>query len=151
MCWCVCMCVWGVWWLGEGHWWLWRNRWLKGLWLMFGSCLRRPLFRSLSRSVVLCVVLRFSVPGWGAGLTSAQLVITAFVARLMPAVSRVPPVPSISGIGLTVACCWGIHVGLLGWLLRGDERWGPMLAHSAFGVFSVVLVFPHLRRFRRIV
>jgi hypothetical protein len=121
-----------------------------------------PIFISLVLPAGVMALLAIVIPGrpefpamgpiaWAAGLTSAQLVITAVIARILPPVSRVPPVPSISGIGLTVACCWGIHVGLLGWLLRGDERWGPMLAHSAFGVFSAVLVFPHLRRFRRVV
>ena len=88
---------------------------------------------------------------WAAGLTSIQLFLTALLAHFFPAAERAPPRTSISGVVLTVLCFWGIDVGLLGWLLRGDERWGPMLAHSVFGLFSLVLIFPHLRSFRRMV
>lgn len=89
--------------------------------------------------------------GWAAGMASLQLLLTAGIACLLPSPQRSPAAASISGVALTVLCFWGIDVGVLGWLLRGDERWGPMLAHSAFGLFLLVLVFPHLRSFRRVV
>lgn len=93
----------------------------------------------------------FGPIGWGAYATSAQLLLMAGCAALMPAPKRAPARVSVSGIALTVILLWALHVGLFGWLLRGDERWGPMLAHSVLGIFCTVLVFPHLLWFRKFV
>ena len=87
---------------------------------------------------------------WASGITSVQLLLTAAIASRFSSPHSTPVVTSISGVVLTVICFWGLNLGVLGWFLRGDERWGPMLAHSAFGVFSLALLFPHLKRFRRI-
>ncbi|MEE2828313.1 MAG: multiheme c-type cytochrome, partial [Myxococcota bacterium] len=121
---------------------------------------RSSILKTLLLPAAVMAVLYLIIPGrpefpamgpiaWGAGLASLNLLLIAGVARLLPAPQRAPAATSISGVVLTVLCLWGIHVGFLGWLLRGDERWGPMLAHSAFGTFALVLVFPHLKRFRR--
>ncbi len=93
----------------------------------------------------------FGPIGWGAYASAAQLLLTAGCAALMKAPNRAPARTSVSGIVLTVILLWSLYVGIFGWLLRGDERWGPMLAHSVLGIFCTVLVFPHLLWFRKFV
>jgi hypothetical protein len=81
--------------------------------------------------------------GWAAATTSAQLVLTALVMRLMDGEGTSVPT-STSGIVLTVALLYGLHAGVFGWGLRGDERWGPMVAHSILGLGAALLMLAHL-------
>lgn len=93
----------------------------------------------------------FGPIGWGAISSGVHVLLIAGCARLMPAPNRPPVRTSISGVALTAVLLWALHVGILGWQMHGDEKWGPMLAHSVLGIFCAVLVFPHLLWFRRFV
>ena len=93
----------------------------------------------------------FGPIGWGAMSSGAHVLAIAACAKLMPAPKRPPVRTSISGVALTVVLLWALHVGILGWQMHGDEKWGPMLAHSVLGIFCTILVFPHLLWFRRFV
>ena len=90
----------------------------------------------------------FGPIGWAAATSSAQLLLSAAFMKAMkhPGVSVKT---SISGVLLSVITLFTLHVGILGWLMRGDERWGAMLAHSAVGVVTALLVLPHLKVVRQ--
>jgi hypothetical protein len=91
----------------------------------------------------------FGPIGWAAGTSAAQLLLTAGFMKAMkhPGVSVKT---SKSGIALTLGLLFALHLGVLGWQLRGDERWGPMLAHSAVGLGVGLLFAVHLKRVREI-
>ncbi len=90
----------------------------------------------------------FGPIGWAAWATAAQLGIAAAIMPLFPVVASRPKPSSLSGVVLTVALLWCLWTGVFGWQLRGDERWGAMLTHSALGVALAVLMLPHLRKAR---
>ena len=85
----------------------------------------------------------FGPIGYAAWSTSAQLLLTALLARFLRRPE--PGKPGVFG-GVFVSCLaiYLLHVGLLGSLLRGDERWGAMMAHSAAGVAVTVFTVAHL-------
>ncbi len=98
----------------------------------------------------------FGPIGWAGATASAQLVLTAAVAGLLrrarpPAdpAAETREVGSLSGALLATALLYLLHVGLFGWLLRGDERWGAMFTHSAIGVGTAVLLLGHVPGVRR--
>ncbi|MEC7377433.1 MAG: hypothetical protein VX421_07450, partial [Pseudomonadota bacterium] len=91
----------------------------------------------------------FGPIGWAAGTTSAQLLITALFMRFMSG-DGTSVRTSISGVVVTVVLLYGLHAGIFGWLMRGDERWGPMIAHSILGVFTSLLLLAHLPKVRDI-
>ena len=89
----------------------------------------------------------FGPIGWAAATSSAQLLLSAAFMKAM----KHPGVgvkTSISGVLLSVITLFTLHVGILGWLMRGDERWGAMLAHSGVGVATALLLLPHLKFLR---
>lgn len=90
----------------------------------------------------------FGPIGWAAWATGAQLGLAAAVMPLFPVVATKPKPTSVSGIFLTVVLLWCLWTGVFGWQLRGDERWGAMLAHSALGISLAILLIPHLRKAR---
>jgi hypothetical protein len=89
----------------------------------------------------------FGPIGWAAGTSCIQLLVTAgFMAAMKHPGHSVKT--STTGVILAVTTLYALHVGVFGWLLRGDERWGPMLAHSAIGIAAGALLLPHLKVFR---
>jgi len=90
----------------------------------------------------------FGPIGWAAWATGAQLGLAAAIMPLFPVVATKPKPTSMSGIFLTVVLLWCLWTGVFGWQLRGDERWGAMLAHSALGISLAILLMPHLRKAR---
>ena len=97
----------------------------------------------------------FGPIGWAAASTAAQLTLTAGLALLIRRrVRRLGKEPSPrppgapSGALLGAGLLYLLHVGMLGWLLRGDERWGAMFVHSAVGVAAVVLIAGHVPALR---
>ncbi len=95
------------------------------------ACPQRPEFPS------------FGPVGYAGISTGIQLLITALVARAIR--KPEPRKPGVwGGLLLAVGCIYLLHVGLAGHLLRGDERWGAMMAHSALGVAALVLLPAHL-------
>lgn len=86
----------------------------------------------------------FGPIGWAAGTSAAQLLLTAACMKAFkhPGVSVKT---SFSGVVLTLVLLYSLHVGFFGWLMRGDERWGPMMAHSALGIAALLLLVPHLK------
>lgn len=117
-----------------------------------------PLWSLLVPGIVLAIVGwalpgRPEVPafgpiGWAAWATGAQLGLAAALMPLFPVVATKPKPTSLSGIFLTVALLWCVWTGILGWQLRGDERWGAMLAHSALGISLCIWLTPHFRKVR---
>ena len=98
----------------------------------------------------------FGPIGWAAGTTALQLAGTAVAAALLVRRGRRlglerPPraVGAVSGALFGAALIYLLHVGLLGWLLRGDERWGAMFVHSAVGVAAAVGILAHGSTLRR--
>jgi hypothetical protein len=121
-----------------------------------------PLLPSLGLPAALLAAVALAMPGrpeypslgpvgWAAGAAALQLALTAACARAMPQPARAPGRVSVSGIVLTAVLVFCLHVGVFGWWMRGDERWGAMLVHSVFGAFAAVLILPHLLWFRRLV
>ncbi|MCO4773146.1 MAG: hypothetical protein KDA24_24135 [Deltaproteobacteria bacterium] len=119
-----------------------------------------PLWSLLVPGIVLAIVGwllpgRPEVPafgpiGWAAWATGAQLALAAALMPLFPVVATKPKPTSITGILLTVALLWCVWTGVLGWQLRGDERWGAMLAHSALGISLAIWLTPHFRKVRKL-
>jgi len=93
----------------------------------------------------------FGPVGWGCATTAVHLLV---VAALVPLFRRdAPPPPAArrtgSGALLGLVPLVAMHVGVFGWLMRGDERWGAMAAHSALGLLTLLVLLPHLGAVRR--
>jgi hypothetical protein len=85
----------------------------------------------------------FGPVGYAGISTGIQLALTALVARVIR--KPEPRKPGVwGGLLLAVGCIYLLHAGLAGLLLRGDERWGAMMAHSACGVAALILLPAHL-------
>jgi hypothetical protein len=91
----------------------------------------------------------FGPIGWAAGTSSLQLLISAAFMKAMKHPGHSVKT-SVSGVILAVVALFALHVGVMGWLLRGDERWGAMMAHSAVGIAVAVFVLPHLKLIRKL-
>lgn len=86
--------------------------------------------------------------GRAAGLAAIAVTAVAGFVQVLPRLGRPTP-PRWSGIALAIA---GFAAAALGWEsmdVRGDVRWGAVVAHSAVGVAATALLLPHLRAVRR--